>query len=151
GIQRIEPQLPRAYLGAGRQLEIFFDSSIEAEAGSGAIRIDETQQVARAEEGVFIERIFRSRRIAPIAGSYIGSAIADFKAVIVRHELELQPGYRYADYAGTIRLRIAEERDGAGFGHAQAGHRQNSLTDRLHGQPFEREPCCRQHGRSGVP
>ena len=117
----------------------------------GHLRVNKTQEVARAEEAVLVERQLGSLRITPISGSDIGAAIADFEAVIVGHELEFQSGDRDADDPGAVGVFVAEERNRARFGHAESGDRQDPLANGFDRQPFERIPGRRQHRSCRVP
>ena len=97
--------------------------AIETETSFGTLHINETDQVTRAQKAFLVKGRLCGRGISPIPRSDIGSSVADLKAMLVRYQLQLYTGDRYADHSRSACVHVAEECDGTRFGHAEAGDR----------------------------
>ena len=112
--------------GAGGELEVLGDASVEYEAAFGTRRVVETHRIADLVEAFLIERRGGHFRLFPIPRRDVGTPNADLhlggRAEVTwridRNQFEQGAGHGIADDAGTRRLEVAVGRERRGLGRS---------------------------------
>src|SRR6202040_2960925 len=111
--------------GAGRELEILGDATVEHQTLAGICRIFKCERVAELVVTLLVVSLGGEVGLAPVTGRGVRPAQARFELAAARNEFELKTGARQPDIGGASGRPSTADRERRGFGRAEAGEEGN--------------------------
>src|SRR5258705_13611279 len=101
--------------GAGCELEILSQPTIEHQALGDVVRIGEAHRIARTIKALLVERSGGQVRPLPIAGRHIGTEHPHFELGVAVHELYFHAWRRNTDHALSVCEEMTRRNKGSSF------------------------------------